>query len=177
MRLNFPAAKWPTRLKLVSALGTVLLLTVGFAAYRAIPVASGWTHHVGLAVATLPVLILPFCIWFVVRSYAVDNDTLHIKRLITTTRIPLAGLSRVWQQPDVCKGSVRVCGNGGLYSFTGWFYSKKLGRYRLFATDLKHAVVLELPGRIIVVTPQNPHPFMDTLRQRYPDVMIAPPAQ
>lgn len=175
MRLNFPAATWPPVLKLISALGTLLLLGIGFAAYLAIPVPNGWTHRVGLVVAMLPVLTLPFCIFYMVRGYAVDQDSLYIKRLITSTRIPLQGLSNVWPQADVVKGSIRVCGNGGLFAFTGWFYSKRLGRYRIFGTDLKHAVVLTFPGRTIVVTPQNPHPFIENLRQHFPDIVVAPP--
>jgi hypothetical protein len=30
--------------------------------------------------------------------------------------------------------SLRACGNGGGFSFTGWYWSKSLGSYRAFVT-------------------------------------------
>ena len=65
-------------------------------------------------------------------------------------------------------------GNGGLYSFTGWFYSKKLRRYRLFGTDLSQAVVLAMPPRTVVVTPAEPDEFIRHVREMCPFVAIDP---
>ena len=61
-----------------------------------------------------------------------------------------------------------MIGNGGLLSFTGIYYSKALGRYRLFATDFSRSVVLTLPRRVVVVTPASPHAFVAHLRSLYP---------
>ena len=174
MRIHFPAASWSTSLKVVSVLGTVALLGVGFAAYRAIPVPSGFTHHFGLAVALVPVIVLLGSLFFVVRGYAVEGNDLYVERLVSSTRVSLAGLSRVWFEPSACKGSIRVVGNGGLYSFSGLFYSKKLGRYRIFGTDFSHAVVLVLPRRVVIVTPENPHPFIENLHHRFPNIVVGP---
>lgn len=173
MPRHFPAAPWPLSLKLVSALGSVALLAAGFAAYRAIPVPSGFTHDFGLGVALLPVALLLGSLFFIVSGYAVEGADLYIERLVSSTRISLTGLSKAWVEPAVCKGSIRVFGNGGLFSFTGWFYSKKLGRYRLFATDFSHAVVLILPQRVVVVTPADPQAFVEYLRRRFPNADIA----
>lgn len=172
MRRHFPAARWPGSLKLVTALGTALLLAVGFAAYRDIPTPSGFTHQFGLGVACVPIAILLGCLCFIVRGYAVEGSDLHVERLFSSTRLPLTGLSKVWLEPQVCKGSIRVFGNGGLFSFTGLFYSKKLGCYRLFATDFSHAVVLVLPRRVVVVTPADPQAFIEHLRRRFPNADI-----
>jgi len=174
MPRRFPAAPWPALLKWVSALGSAALLATGFAAYRAAPVASGFTHDFGLGVALLPVALLLGSLFFIVGGYAVEGSDLYIERLVSSTRIPLDGLSKAWAEPAVCKGSIRVFGNGGLFSFTGWFYSKKLGRYRLFATDFSHAVVLVLPRRVVVVTPADPQAFIEYLRRRFPNADIAP---
>lgn len=174
MSLHFKAAPWPTSLKLLSLFGTVLLLGVGYAAYRAIPVPSGFTHQFGLAVAAIPPLILLATLLFVVRGYTLDGETLIVPRLLTRTRIPLHGLQSAWVEAAVCRGSVRVCGNGGLFSFTGWFYSKRLGRYRLLATDLADTVVLRFADRVVVISPATPHAFVDALRQHFPELGTAP---
>jgi hypothetical protein len=79
----------------------------------------------------------------------------------------------VWD-PQACKGSLRVIGNGGLFSFTGLFYSKALGRFRLYATDFSRSVVLTLADRVVVVTPAAPHAFVEHLRQRFPGAETGP---
>lgn len=174
MRLLFPVAAWPTALKVVSAIGTIGLLAAGFAAYRAIPTPSGFTHQFGLGVALIPVAVLLGALFFIVNGYAIEDDDLCVDRLFTSTRLPLAGLSRAWLEPAVCKGSMRIFGNAGLFSFTGLFYSKRLGRYRLFATDFSHAVVLVFPGRVVVITPEKPHAFIEYLRHRFPNLATTP---
>ena len=175
MRHHFPVAPWPTSLKVTSAVGTVLVLGVGIGAYRAIPVSTGFTHQFGLVVALIPPAILVGSLIFMVTGYAIEGAELQIERLLSSTRISLQGLDRVWIEPAVCKGSIRVFGNGGLFSFSGWFYSKRLGRYRLFATDISRSVVLILPARMVVITPAEPEAFIEHVRQSFPNVQVGPP--
>jgi hypothetical protein len=91
------------------------------------------------------------------------------------TRISLQDLNRAWIEPSVCKGTIRVFGNGGLFSFAGLFYSKRLGRYRLFATDISRSVVLILPSRVVVITPAEPEIFIEHVRQSFPNIQVGPP--
>jgi hypothetical protein len=152
-----------------------LVLGVGIGAYRAIPVPTGFTHQFGLVVALILPALLFGSLLFMVTGYAVDGTELYVGRLLWSTRIPLETLSRVWIEPAVCKGSIRVFGNGGLFSFTGLFYSKRLGRYRLFATDISRSVVLILPARVVVITPAEPEAFIELVRQSFPNVQVGPP--
>ncbi len=173
-RIHFAAAPWPRSLKLISALGTVLILAVGVGAYLAIPVPSGFTHYFGLGVALVMPAILIFSILFAVTGYAVEGGDLYVERLFFPSRIPLAGLSKVKFDPGACRGSIRLWGNAGLYSFTGWYRSRALGRYRLFATDLSRAVVLSRLRQVVVVTPADPHAFIEHLRILFPAVTVEP---
>jgi hypothetical protein len=175
MRHYFPAAPWSTGLKATSAVGTVLILGVGIGAYRAIPVPTGFTHQFGLVVALILPALLVGSLLFMVTGYAVEGTELYVKRLLSSTRISLEGLGRVWIEPAVCKGTIRVFGNGGLFSFSGWFYSRRLGRYRLFATNLSRSVVLVLPARVVVITPAEPEAFIEHVRQSLPHVQVGPP--
>ena len=175
MRHHFSVAPWPKSLKVTSAVGTVLVLGVGIGAYRAIPVPTGFTHQFGLAVAMILPAVLVGSLLFMVTGYAVEGSELYVKRLLSSTCISLQGLNRVWIEPAVCKGSIRVFGNGGLFSFTGLFYSKRLGRYRLFATDISRSVVLVLPTRVVVITPAEPEAFIEHVRQSFPNVQVGPP--
>ena len=62
-------------------------------------------------------------------------------------------MSRTWAMP-----------NGGLFSFGGQgCKNKRLGRFEAYATDPGRSVVLRFPGRVVVVTPDEPNAFVDTI--------------
>jgi hypothetical protein len=165
---RFAAAPWPNALKVSSALGTVLLVGVGIATHRAIPVATGFTHYFGLAIAVVPAAILVLSLFFTVTGYVVSPSGLAIQRLLWATRIPIAGLQRISLEPGICKASVRIFGNAGLFGFTGLYQNSRLGRYRLFATDLARCVVLALPDRTVVITPTAPAAFIEHMHRVFP---------
>jgi len=174
MPVHFSAAPWPKSLKLISTLGTILILALGISAYLAIPIPSGFTHLFGLGIALVLPSILGLSLLFMVTGYAVEGSDLYVKRLFFSTRIALGGLSRVSFEPGICKGSIRLWGNGGLYSFTGLYRSKGLGNYRLFGTDLSRSVVLFRPRHVVVITPAAPHAFIEHMQHLFPTVHAEP---
>ena len=174
MTRHFHAAPWSTSLKAVSLLATIMLAAVSYSAYRVVPARAGFTHNFGLGVAMIPIVILVGCASFAVRGYSVDLTRLSVQRLVGSTTMSLTGLSRAWFDPDACKGSMRVVGNGGLFSFSGWFSSKRLGRYRLFATDFTRAVVLSLPSGNVVISPAAPQAFVAHLQHIFPGLNVQP---
>lgn len=163
----FPAASWPTSLKAISALGAVVLLGSGFGVWMAIP-PYGFEHVLVSWAACLPPAIGVVAALFMVTGYEVDSHKLYIRRLLWATPIDLEGLVRVGHDPDATKGSVRLFGNGGMFAFTGLYQNERLGRYRLFATDAKRSVTLVLPKRMVVVTPADPHAFVQHLQSLFP---------
>jgi hypothetical protein len=104
--------------------------------------------------------LLPVAALFIVRSYAIEPNVLAIRRLLWTTRLPLAGLQSAEVSPNVMRGSLRLFGNGGMFSITGLFRNRALGNYRAFVTDLTRTVVLRFPKRTVVVSPENPERFV-----------------
>jgi hypothetical protein len=111
-------------------------------------------------VGWLVALILPAAALFIVRSYAIEPNVLAIRRLLWTTRLPLAGLQSAEVSPNVMRGSLRLFGNGGMFSITGLFRNRALGNYRAFVTDLTKTVVLRFPNRTVVISPENPERFV-----------------
>lgn len=61
------------------------------------------------------------------------------------------------------RGSLRICGNGGIFSFSGWFWNKRLGAYRALVTDGAKTVVLRFDKRKWVVSPDAPEEFVREL--------------
>jgi len=103
---------------------------------------------------------------FMVRGYSISDRTLVVHRLGWTTRIDLSSFASATVDPEALKNSIRLFGNGGLFVFAGWFSNRSLGRYRLFATDPKRAVVLRFLDRVIVVTPDDPDRFVREITRR-----------
>jgi len=144
-------APWGKTLRWMSAFTVVIILAVAvLIIFKARPEPVGW----------LVVFILPAAALFTVRSYAIEPNVLAIRRLLWTTRLPLAGLQSAELSPNVMCGSLRLFGNGGMFSITGLFRNRALGNYRAFVTDLTKTVVLRFPKRTVVVSPENPERFV-----------------
>jgi hypothetical protein len=117
-----------------------------------------------LAQWALPVIVL-CCLPFMIRSYAITDDAILIRRLFWATRLDRDGLKSAEVVAKAMNKSLRTCGNGGGFSFTGWYWSKQLGFYRAFVTDLNRTVVLRFEKRTVVVSPGEPEDFVAELNQ------------
>ena len=171
------AAPWPTSLKAVSAVATIILIGVSYATAVAIPHGTRvpFAEAFGALIAFVPPAIGLGALLFVVRGYEVGTRQLSIGRLLWSTHISLDGLSRAWHDPAAMTGSMRVFGNGGLYSFTGHYRSRALGGYRAFVTDPKRAVVLRLAERTLVLSPADPAEFLRHLQALVPGIDTTTP--
>jgi len=96
---------------------------------------------------------------FIIRGYTVTPEAILVHRLFWDTRLARAGLVSAKSEPNAMRGSLRF-GNGGMFSFTGWFWNKTLGRYEAYVTDLKRTVVLRWDKRTAVVSPDDPEGFV-----------------
>lgn len=146
-------APWGTLLIVVSSLTTVLCVGIAGAFVAIGHGALPW-------VAALPLGLLATAVLFTIRGYAVTSDAILVRRLLWTTRLPLTGLQSVQFQPDAMHGSIRAFGNGGLFSFTGFFSSRALGGYRAYVTDVHRTVVLRFASSTVVVSPSAPEEFV-----------------
>lgn len=119
----------------------------------------------GMLVRLLPLAILVGSVLFTIRGYELSGSELWIRRLWWSTVVDLGGLEAVAADPAATRGSIRTFGNGGLFSFSGWFRNKTLGSYRAWITDHRNAVVLRFPRRTLVVSPSDPAAFVERVKQ------------
>jgi hypothetical protein len=174
MGAHFQVAPWAGTLKVTSAIGTIVIGVAAFIVYRVIVMPTGLPHVLALAIALSFPAIAAVSFLFMVTGYDVAEGDLYVQRPLWSTRIALTRLAKAWHEPTACRGSLRIFGNGGLYSFTGLYQNRTLGRFRLFGTDLKRAVVLNLERRVVVVTPADPDAFVAYLEQLFPAVRPGP---
>jgi hypothetical protein len=109
----------------------------------------------------VPAAVFIVTLPFMVRGYALTERYIEVRRLGWNTVLPLAGLVAVTGEPDGMRGSVRLFGNGGLFAISGWFWNRRLGRFRAYATDPERAVLLRYrDGSKVVVTPDDVQHFI-----------------
>lgn len=150
------SAPWATSVKVATGVSCSFLLGM-----------TGWGlfgSPVFIPVRDMPMVVFPLCILFggmlfVIRGYELTKDAVHVKRLLWRTTLPLAGLTAVEIDPEAMKKSLRLFGNGGMFSICGLFSSQSLGKYRAYATDPAKSVVLRFTNRVVVVTPHDPEAF------------------
>jgi hypothetical protein len=149
-------APWSKSLIVISSLATALCLGIALGMV--------WNGR-GIFpwLALLPLAIVICSAPFAIRGYSVTSDAILVHRLFWTTRLPLVGLQSAQFDPSAMRGSIRTFGNGGLFSFTGFFRNKLLGAYRAFVTDPRRTVVLHYSKRTVVVSPATPEEFVREL--------------
>jgi hypothetical protein len=152
-------APWGKALRWTSIISVLLIAGVAAAI-----LVTDKNRSSGFVVLLLPALLLGTAL-FAIRTYTLEPTELLIRRLLWTTRVPLAGLQSAEFVPNAMNRSLRLCGNGGLFSFTGWYRNRSLGNYRAFVTELKNTVVLRFPGRTVVISPENPERFVSEISQ------------
>lgn len=136
----------------------VVFVLLAVILYLWLPEAQAKHSAVAFMIA-LPLLCMPF----VVRGYRLDGSTLYVKRLLHETAIDLSGLRRVEVMPGGLKG-LRVFGNGGLFSISGWFWSRDLGLYKAYAMDLGPTLYLKWDKGGVMLTPTEPEAMLRRLQ-------------
>ncbi len=154
-------APWSTALKVVSVIVTLICLGVTLTLI-CVP---GSTPLGPLALLRyLPIALVVGCALFTVRGYTIAPDAILVHRLFWATRLSRASLRSAHFEPQSMCKSIRTCGNGGFYSFTGWYWNKTLGSYRAFVTDPRRAVVLRYERRRVVISPDDPERFVQEIQ-------------
>lgn len=153
-------APWGKILRWSSA--ALVVLAVGMVACVSF-LPAGMPDWAGPSTRLAGVAIVLGCLPFMILGYSITDDAILIKRLLWTTRLERRGLKSAEVIPHAMKKSLRTFGNGGGFSFTGWYWNKPLGSYRAFVTDLEKTVVLRFQGRTVVVSPSDPQAFVNEL--------------
>jgi Bacterial PH domain len=147
-----------------STFATLVCLGVSYALWT-LPLRGGSAESLRFWLVLLPLAVILICALFTVRGYSIGNRELEIRRLLWTTRLSLHGLQGAYFDPNATHRSIRTFGNGGFFSFSGHFRNKELGSYRAFMTDRRRTVVLRFPSSVIVISPDRPEDFVNTMSQ------------
>ncbi len=156
------SAPWSPTLRLTTTVSVAVLLSVMLVGLLTGPrQLLVWQ----VAMVGLPLVLLSSALPFMVRGYVLRATHIEVRRLGWSTVLPLAGLVAVTGEPEGLRGSLRLFGNGGLFGFSGWFWNRRIGRFRAYATDPGRAVLLRYrDGKKVVVTPHDVQHFIVRVR-------------
>jgi hypothetical protein len=156
------SAPWGRSLRVTTAVSLLVVLGAIAAAELVVP---RQLLPLRLAMAVVPALIVLSALPFMVRGYVLTDKDIEVRRLGWHKVLPLAGLVAVTGQPQGLRGSVRLFGNGGLFAVSGWFWNKRIGRFRAYVTDPTRAVLLRYrDGSQVVLTPHDVQHFIVRVR-------------
>lgn len=156
-------APWSRSLKWTTGLSvTLLVLLAVFGLVMGPRYLLIWT----LGMVVMPLTVLTTGALFMIRGFELAPGKLLVQRLGWRSSLDLSGLTAVEVDPEAMKGSLRTFGNGGLFAFAGAYWNRRLGHYRVFATDPSRAVVLRFGPKTVVVTPDDPEAFVAISQKR-----------
>jgi hypothetical protein len=171
----FDAAPWAPKMKVATVLAVAVCAAILGSSWGVLPgkpmAVAGWMY----LLVVLPPIAVAIALFFVVRGYELQADRLEVRRFLWSTRVPLDGLQHAWHDPRAMDRSMRLLGNSGLFSISGLFQGREIGRYRAFVTNPRQAVVLRAGKRTVVVSPANPQAFLDALARRHPSMTLGKP--
>jgi hypothetical protein len=159
--MNTYKAPWSTLLTVITTIVSVVLLgimVIGISIQM-----EGYQFQWYIIMIGLPAAILIITVFFMIRKFELRGSSLLIHRLGWKKSIDLGSLKSAEFDPAAAKNSIRLFGNGGLFAFSGIYRNKKLGNYRIYATDFKKCVVLKTDQRTFVITPENPEKFVEEI--------------
>jgi hypothetical protein len=152
------SAPWSRSLRLTTAVSVAVLSAVMLAGLLIGPrQLLLWQ----LAMVGVPLVVLLGALPFMVRGYVLTEMHIEVRRWGWRTVLPLTGLVAVTGEPQGLRGSLRLFGNGGLFGISGWFWNRRIGRFRAYATDPERVVLLRYSdGKKVIVTPHDVQHFI-----------------
>lgn len=147
---------WSQSLK-ISTLLFILLITVVYL----------WVAHITpdyFVVGRLLYLLLPLTVigsyLFAPKSAALSNDAIIINRPVMPVRIKMASVKNIEMLNNAdLNGALKLFGVTHMFGFMGFFKSKKLGRFIMYATKQEGYVLIE-GAKKYIITPENPEDFV-----------------
>lgn len=161
-------ASWGTATWIITLFTMVLIVTL---AVLLIVAPRFGDHHAGglEALIAAGVLLIPaITALFVPLGYELNDEGLVVRRYGPDIRVPWREIAsiepRVW---SLWKSlGLRLFGDGGLFGFAGWFWTRDLRTMRVSATRLDTLVVIHRrDARPLILSPDDREAFIAAVEQ------------
>ena len=112
------------------------------------------------ALAMLSLALLLVMSLFIIRGYSIAKGMLIVHRFGWSHRIRLSKLLSVSTDKSAMDSILRSIRKSVLRCLFGAGQSRRLGPYRVFATNPENSVVLRFMNNSVIVTPEDPELFV-----------------
>ncbi|TNE33190.1 MAG: hypothetical protein EP349_00035 [Alphaproteobacteria bacterium] len=151
----YAAAPWSLSIKIVTILSSVLLLGLPLFLLGRVP------FNASVFVATFSWGIWVCCLLTMIRGFTLTTNLLIIHRPLWDNRFSLEAGATAVRDQNMRKGfTLRVLGNGGLFSGSGYYWNKQTGIFRAFISNQHKAVWIKTPNKTLVISPDDPETFV-----------------
>lgn len=116
---------------------------------------------------TLLILVIVFISYlYSPQGYEINLDSIAVVRKMGKFFISRKDIASIRPLSESELGGVwRMAGNGGVFGYTGWFSSGKIGKMRWFVTQRKNYILIELnSGKKILLSPDDVGGFMESMK-------------
>lgn len=114
--------------KIITGLLFLLALSLFLLAKTELMIPLNEKMHVGILSGILLLIVLFFSFGFAPRSYSIENKNIIIKRLLGDKIIKAEEIIKISiPQEKEMAWPIRKFGNGGLFGYTGLYYTKHIG--------------------------------------------------
>lgn len=158
--------------KLVWALSFLPAAGAVFCAwYKLNPLASGPGGHCPVPWAALPFFLAAPALVMFFRRFAPEGCILNDIELIIDRKskpiiIPLMEITeaRLLTEKEL-KWTIKLNGSEGFYGYFGLFWSKQLGKFKMYATRRKNLVAVRTAKALYVLSPEDIEDFLTNLKK------------
>lgn len=169
------ASPWDRSLKVTTAFLFAVMVGVSalvLALYRAAP---GGEAPALLLLTPALFLVVMLAAWALSPTgFTVEAGVVRVERPVRPLEIPLRDIREVAALPDGAMGGViKTFGSSGAFGHFGWFWSRRLGRFRMYATRSKRLVRIVAGERTFVLSPEPVDRFVEEVLARSPGVPSA----
>ncbi len=116
----------------------------------------------GIFMGTFLTVLLAVCYGFSPRAYTVNERHIIINRLFGNKNIPAEEIKTVRLPAEKeLNWPIRKLGNGGLFGYTGLYYTKHIGNMQWYCSRRNNYVIIERKnGKALVISPDQPAGFL-----------------
>ena len=165
---RFPCSPEPARRAGRRRLAIVLALLAATALAAAV---FAWTRD-----RTWPAILAAIAAWAPLFAWRMsgdldpvelwlDNGRLTIRTRRHLIRRPFAGATARRLRHEEVSHLRRLTSSAGFLTSAGGFDSHLLGEFDLYASDLDHALLVEIGDERLIVTPDDPRAFLEALER------------
>ena len=171
------SSPWDRSLKLTT--GVLVVVFVGITAF-ALNLTRTISFHGDPRVLMLaPVVFLAVLAisWSLAPGgFTIEAGVVRVERPLRPVEIPLREIREVGVLPDDgLRGTLKTFGSSGAFGHIGWFWSKRLGAFRMYATRSRRLVRILAGKRTFVVSPEPVDRFVEEVLARSPAARSAVP--